>query len=72
MNVTGDIPKLRRSCLESVADIFDDLLLTIHRENGDDLVIVHAHLSVAGLQVRGVLHNPSCHLILTCIEMLAH
>ncbi|CAE7781091.1 unnamed protein product, partial [Symbiodinium pilosum] len=47
----GDPPsewkKIRRACLESVADIFDALLLMMHNESRDDLSTLHSHLSAS-------------------------
>eukprot|EP00439_Symbiodinium_sp_Y106_P024257 s5359_g2.t4 len=37
----------RRACLESVAEIFDDLLLMIHDEDDDSMSVLHSHLSAS-------------------------
>ncbi|CAE7236471.1 unnamed protein product, partial [Symbiodinium sp. CCMP2456] len=36
-----------RACLESVAEIFDDLLLMIHDEDDDSTSVLHSHLSAS-------------------------
>ena len=40
---------LRRACLEAVAEIFDDLLVQLHEEDGDELRVrlLHAQLASA-------------------------
>ena len=48
----------RRACLESVAEIFDDLLLMIHDEDDDSTSVLHSHLSVARSHI---FHMCSAH-----------